>query len=551
MTHDLTPVEQAERSIDFERDPSSYKHITIECDGAVAWLKLKIQEDGGLRPGYALKVNSYDLGVDLELSDAVQRMRFEHPEVTCVVVTSALEGAFSAGANIFMLGTATHGFKVNFCKYTNETRLYIEDATDHSGQTYVCAVNGVGSGGGYELPLACKEIYLIDDKRSAVALPEVPYLGVLPGTGGLTRVVDKRKVRRDRADIFCTLAEGLKGKRAVQWGIVDASWPPSKFNDEVTKRAKEIAGAGRPDRKGIEITPLQPQVSETEVVYRHVKMTFGPVHRTATIEVTVPDSVPEIPASPRELGADWFGFRVWREIDDAILRLRFNYPDVGLVLWKTRGPQATMLKLDADLLAHKDDWFIHEVIHFIKRVNKRVDLTAKSFFALIDRDSCFAGSLFELALGADRAYMLEDDGVQVQLSGMNAGPLPMSNGLTRLQSRFLAEPGRVEEALGHGKPFDAKDAEDAGIITLAYDDLDWDEDVRLAIEERVSLSPDSLTGMEASLRFAGPETMETKIFGRLSAWQNWIFQRPNAVGEKGALKLYGRPESPEFDWRRT
>ncbi len=549
---DLSRVEQLERQMNFETHPSQYRHIQLEIDGPIARLKLAIQEEGGLRPDdYKLKLNSYDMSVDIELADAVRRLRFEHPEVTCVIVTSATDGTFSAGANIFMLRTSTHGFKVNFCKFTNETRLEMEDATDHSGQTYIAALNGIASGGGYELPLACKEIYLVDDKRSAVSLPEVPFLGVLPGTGGLTRVVDKRKVRRDIADIFCTIAEGAKGKRAVQWGLVDKVWPLSKFHDNVEARAKEIAGDGRTDRKGVELGRLDPEVTDNGLQYRHVSLTFDADARTATLEITVPDSLPEIPEDPTELGSDWFALRAFRELDDAILRLRFNHPNIGLVMLHTKGSADTVLALDRALLARRDHWFVNEVIHHMKRVLKRVDLTAKSFFAIIEKGSCFSGSFYELALASDRIYMLDDEGISIRMSEMNAGPLPMSNGISRLATRFLDDPDKVKEILEADEPFEGEDAESEGLVTMAYDDIDWEDEVRVAIEERSSLSPDSLTGMEASLRFAGPETLETKIFGRLSAWQNWIFQRPNAVGKQGALQLYGQPETPQFDWRRT
>ncbi len=536
--------------IAFETHPDRYRHLKLEVDGAVARILLNIQEDEGLRPGYQLKLNSYDLGVDLELADAVQRLRFEHPEVTAVVVTSALDGVFSSGANIFMLGSSPHGFKVNFCKFTNETRLSIEDATAHSGQTYIAALNGIASGGGYELPLACEEIYLVDDRRSAVALPEVPYLGVLPGTGGLTRVVDKRKVRRDLADVFCTLAEGIKGKRAVQWNLVDGVFPASKFEEKVAARAREVAAGGRPDRQGVPLEPLEPEVGEDgSVTYRHVTLSSGPSPRTARLVLRAPAEVPPLPATPSELGAGWYPLRAFRELDDALLRLRFNHPDVGLVLLETEGDAAKVLELDAQLAA-SDDWFVHEVRHFIKRTLKRLDLTARSFFALVQPSSCFAGTFFELALSADRIYLLDEEGSAVTLSAMNAA-YPMSNGLTRLQTRFLANPGRAEELLAEPRSYAGDDAEEAGLITALVDELDWEDEVRLAIEERASLSPDSLTGLEANLRFAGPETLETKIFGRLSAWQNWIFQRPNAVGPRGALTLYGQPESAEFDWRRT
>jgi benzoyl-CoA-dihydrodiol lyase len=494
--------------LNFQTSPDQYKHLKLEIDGPVAWIKLNIQETKGIMDHYQLKLNSYDMSVDIELADATQRLRFEHPEVSGVVVTSAQEGIFSAGANIFMLGSSSHAFKVNFCKYTNETRLYIEDATENSGQTYIAALNGIASGGGYELPLACKEIYLVDDKRSAVALPELPYLGVLPGTGGLTRVVDKRKVRKDLADMFCTLAEGVKGKRAKEWGLVDDVFPTSAFIEKVKERAKAIA-TRKNNRAPIKLEPI------TE--YKHISLTMGE-KRTATLEV--------------RSGGDLL--RTFREIDDVLLHLRFNLPEVGVVIVKTKGKIEDVLNAEQNL--HP------ETLLLIRRVLKRMDVTSKSFYALIEKDSCFAGCFLELALASDRAYMLEEDGVEIATSDLNNGPLPMANGWTRIRSKNL------EFAKGR---FDAEGARQRGLVTVTADDIDWEDEIRLAIEERASFSPDSLTGMESNLRFYGPETMETKIFGRLSAWQNWIFQRPNAVGEKGALTLYGRPESPEFDWRRT
>ncbi len=537
----------------FETHPDEYRHIKLAVDGPIARLDLDIQEDGGQREGYELKLNSYDISVDIELADAVRRLRFEHPEVSCVVIGSALEGVFCSGANIFMLSTSTHSFKVNFCKFTNETRLEIEDATQHSGQTYMIALNGVASGGGYELALACEEIYLVDDRRSAVALPEIPFLGVLPGTGGLTRVVDKRHVRRDLADVFVTLAEGVKGKRAVEWGLVDGVFPTSTFDERINERAAEIAKDGYPDRSGVTLDALEPEEDpETgTVTYRHVALELDSAARTATLTVTVPTDIPEIPEDPCALGADLVALRMFRELDDALLRLRFNHPEIGLVLVKTRGEIRDVLAMDEALAARSDHWFISETLHFMKRVCKRMDVTARSFFALVEPGSCFAGSLMELALAADRSYMLEEDGVDVALGQLNAGPLPMGNGLTRLETRFIGDPEKPSALLAHEGPFDATGAEEAGLITLCFDDIDWEDEVRLAVEERAGLSPDALTGMEASIRFPGPETMETKIFGRLSSWQNWIFQRPNAVGETGALTLYGRPGTAAFDWNRT
>ena len=541
-------------SVSFQTHPDRYKHVRLSVDGAVARIDLNVQEDQGERPDdYTLKLNSYDVGVDIELADAVQRLRFEHPEVSCVVISSALDGVFCSGANIFMLGSSAHAFKVNFCKYTNETRLYIEDATAHSGQTYIAALNGVASGGGYELPLACEEIYLVDDRRSAVALPEVPFLGVLPGTGGLTRVVDKRKVRRDRADVFSTLAEGIKGRRAVEWGLVDGVFPSSKFDDAIAARASEIAGDGHPDRTGITLSPIEAQVDDDgNRTYEHVSLVFGPEPRVATLTVRVPDSLPAIPDDARTLGEDWWALKAFRELDDALLHLRFNHLGTGLVLLKTEGSAQTVLDLDAALLDRQDDWFVREVTLHQKRVLKRLDMTAKTLFALIEEGSCFAGSLLEVALAADRQYMFDEDGVSIALSGMSFGPLPMGNGLTRLQTRFLADPDHAPSLQPRvGELLDAQEAMDLGLVTDAFDDIDWEDEIRLVVEERASMSPDALTGMEANLRFAGPETMETKIFGRLTAWQNWIFQRPNAVGPKGALTLYGRPETAEYDYDRT
>ena len=535
----------------FETHPDRYKHLKIEVDGPVARVLIDIQENEGLRPGYALKLNSYDLSVDIELADAVQRMRFEHPEVGAVIVTSAQEGVFSSGANIFMLGASTHAHKVNFCKFTNETRFSIEDASEHSGQVYIAALNGVASGGGYELPQACQEIYLVDDRRSAVSLPEIPYLGVLPGTGGLTRLVDKRHVRRDIADVFVTLAEGVKGKRAVEWGLVDDVFPTSKFKASVEARALEVANGGKPDRKGVALEALEPTEGEGRLDYQHVSMEISADGRTATLQITVPDSVPEMPGTPSDLGSAWFPLRAFRELDDALLRLRLNYPLVGLLLFKTRGNAASMIAFDEQLDKFASDWFVNEVRLFIKRTLKRVDYMAKSMFAIVDEGSCFVGTLYELVLAADRSFMLEEDGVTFQMTNMNQGAYPMGNGLTRMQTRFVWDQDLANERAANRDVIDADEANELGLITVAADDIDWDDEVRLAIEERVSLSPDSLTGMEASIRFGGPETLETKIFGRLTAWQNWIFQRPNAVGPKGALSLYGRPESPEFDFNRT
>jgi benzoyl-CoA-dihydrodiol lyase len=542
--------------VDFERTPETYQHWRLSFDGPVATLSMDVQEDGGLRPDYRLKLNSYDLGVDIELADAIQRIRFEHPEVRSVVITSLKERVFCAGANIFMLRGSTHAWKVNFCKFTNETRLAIEDASAHSGLRFIAALNGICAGGGYELALACDEILLVDDGNSAVSLPETPLLGVLPGTGGLTRVVDKRKVRRDLADVFSTVAEGVKGRRAVEWRLVDAVYPTSQFKTRVAQRATELAMASdRADRgPGIRLNPLSAAIDDSSMTYSTVKLEFDRQARVATLTVSAPAG-PQ-PSTPDEMvaaGDRYWPLRACRELDDALLRLRFNEPTIGTISVKTSGDAEQVLAIDAALVAHQDHWFVREIINFIRRTLKRMDLTSRSFFALIQPGSCFAGTLFELALAADRSYMLDDPEQTntIALSAMNAGPLTMSNGLTRLQTRFLATPDVVAELLAENEPFDPAAALDAGLVSFAPDDLDWDDEVRLAIEARAALSPDALTGMEANLRFAGPETMETKIFGRLTAWQNWIFTRPNAVGEKGALTSYGSQSRPEFDFGRT
>ena len=542
--------------INFETSPEQYKHWKLTFDGAVATLSMDVQEDETLAEGYKLKLNSYDLGVDIELSDAVQRLRFEHPEVRCVVVTSLKPRIFCAGANIYMLGTSQHGFKVNFCKFTNETRCAIEDASRHSGQRYVAALNGTASGGGYELAIACDEIYLVDDAVSAVSLPEVPLLGVLPGTGGLTRLVDKRKVRRDRADVFSTLAEGLKAKRAKEWGLIDGSFPTSKFQEGIGERVQKIldeageSGAGR----GIELHPLDVEVTADGREYRHVTLKYNREGRYADLTMRGPEA--ELPTGADEigeLGDSYWPLRAYREMDDALLHLRLNEPLIGLVLLHTEGEIENVLAVDKALVENRDHRLVREIILHVARVLRRLDLTAKSFFALVEPGSCFAGNLLELLLAADRGYMLNDpeQKVELALSELNAGALPMPNGLTRLQSRFLAEPERAEEVFEHAGRFDAEEAEGAGLVTFAPDDLDWEDEIRVAVEERTSLSPDALTGMEASLRFAGPETTDTKIYGRLTAWQNWIFQRPNAVGPQGALTNYGKPTQPQFDFRRT
>ena len=489
--------------------------------------------------------------MDIELADAIQRLRFEHPEVRAVVVTSAKDRVFCSGANIYMLGTSTHAFKVNFCKFTNETRLSLEDASAHSGLKSLAAINGACAGGGYELALACDEILLVDDASSAVSLPEVPLLGVLPGTGGLTRVVDKRKVRRDLADVFSSLGEGVKGKRAVQWNLVDETTPLSRFAARVPEKAKALAEKA-PARTGpgVELKPLEGKYGPSGVEHQYVSLKMDAGTRTAELIVRGPEGdEPKAPADMRARGSELWALRAFRELDDALLDLRFNRPEIGVVVLKTEGDAARVLAADEALVAGREDWFVSEVLHHMKRVLKRLDLTARSFIAVIDKGSCFAGSLLELAFAADRSYMLAaEGGPALAVSPLNAEGLPMSNGLTRLQTRFLGAPDKIPAP---GATFEGEDALDAGLVTFAPDDIDWEDEVRLAIEERSTVSPDALTGMEANLRFAGPETMETKIFGRLSAWQNWIFQRPNAVGEKGALTLYGKPERARFNWTRT
>ena len=542
--------------LSFQTSPDRYHHWKLTFDGPIATLSMDVQEDAGLSPDYRLKLNSYDLGVDIELADAVQRLRFEHPEVHAVVVTSLKERIFCAGANIFMLRGATHAWKVNFCKFTNETRLAIEDASRHSGLKFLAAVNGICAGGGYELALACDEIFLVDDGNSAVSLPETPLLGVLPGTGGLTRVVDKRKVRRDLADVFGTVAEGIKGKRAVEWRLVDAVYPTSQFSNRVAARALELAGqSDRPAAgPGITLGPLAAEIHSDGIRYSTVTLDIEREKRVANLTVRGPGAdEPTTPDAIVAVGDRFWLLRAFRELDDALLHLRINEPLIGTVVVRTEGEGSHVLAIDEVLRAHADHWLVREIVHFVKRTLKRMDLTSRSFFALIEPGSCFAGTLFELALAADRSYMLDDADRPntIALSPMNAGPLTMSNALTRLQTRFLGEPASVAEVLGASGPFDPQAAYEAGLVSFAPDELDWDDEVRLAIESRAAFSPDALTGMEANLRFAGPETMETKIFGRLTAWQNWIFQRPNAVGEKGALTAYGSQGRPEFDFRRT
>jgi benzoyl-CoA-dihydrodiol lyase len=552
--------------INFQTSPEQYQHWKLSFDGAVATLSMDVQEDQTLAEGYKLKLNSYDLGVDIELADAIQRLRFEHPEVRAVVVTSLKPRIFCAGANIYMLGTSSHAFKVNFCKFTNETRCALEDDSRHSGRRYIAALNGTASGGGYELAIACDEIYLVDDGNSAVSLPEVPLLGVLPGTGGLTRLVDKRKVRRDRADVFSTLAEGLKGKRAKEWGLIDDSFPTSKFQESIAARVREVTQAVslRPDEStqadslrhtgGIKLNPLTAESTADGREYKYLSLKLNREKRYADLTVRGPEAgLPSTPEGIQKLGDSYWPLRAYRELDDVLLHLRVNEPETGLVCLRTEGIVDSVLAVDDTLAANRDHWLLREIILHAARVLRRLDLTSKSFFAVIEPGSCFAGNLLELSLSADRTYMLNnrDEKIEIATSELNAGALPMSNGLTRLLSRFLADPDNVNQILGHEARFDTEAAEEAGLVTFAPDDLDWEDEIRLAIEERTSLSPDALTGMEASLRFAGPETMDTKIYGRLTAWQNWIFQRPNAVGPQGALTNYGKPTQAQFDYKRT
>jgi len=541
--------------INFQTSPDRYRHWKLDITGAVATLSMDVSEDDTLMEGYKLKLNSYDLGVDIELADAVQRLRFEHPDVRVVVITSLKPRIFCAGANIYMLGTSSHAFKVNFCKFTNETRCSIEDDSRHSGRRYIAALNGTASGGGYELAIACDEIYLVDDGNSAVSLPEVPLLGVLPGTGGLTRLVDKRKIRRDRADVFSTLAEGLKGKRAKDWGLIDDTFPTSKFQESIDLRVRQIAGTENNKVSGIKLNPIHVEVSSNKLEYKYVSVTFERDQRYANLTVRGPEASSALTIQEIEQAGDSFWpLQAYRELDHALLHLRVNEPEIGLVCLRTVGEVSNVEAIDQALAANRDHWLVREILLNMARVLRRLDLTAKSFFAICEPESCFAGNLLELLLAADRSYMLNDPDrmtATVMTTELNAGALPMSNGLTRLQSRFLSEPEKVEEILGQSRSFNTEEAENAGLVTFAPDDLDWEDEIRVAIEERTSLSPDALTGMEASLRFAGPETMDTKIYGRLTAWQNWIFQRPNAVGEHGALTNYGKPTKAQFDYKRT
>jgi len=540
--------------IDFNRHPDSYQHWQLQIDGPIAHLRMAVDADHAFGDGYELKLNSYDLGVDMELCDAIQRLRFSHPEVKVLVIGSANERAFCAGANIGMLAASTHPFKVNFCKYTNETRLSLEDASERSGLESICAINAACAGGGYELALACDEIHLVNDNNSAVSLPEVPLLGVLPGTGGLTRLVDKRKVRRDRADVFCTMAEGLRGKKALAWGLVDRIWPKSKFDDNVQERAAELAESlpGRNAPEGIDLPPVRAEQHDNGFSYQHVDVVLEPAKRTATVTVRGPSGPqPKTGEDYQQAGASAWALSCYRELDDAICQLRFCHEEIGLLLLQTRGDRDELLAVERDLAANKQHWLVGEILAQMARTCRRWDLTARSTFALVDAESCCAGAFLELSIGCDRVYLLEDDNSRMAIGPLSDGLLPMSHRITRLQNRFLMDLPHASE-LATGMPTLAGDeADEQGLCTFLLDEIDWEDDVRIAIEERASLSPDALTGMEASLRFAGGETCDSKIFGRLSAWQNWIFTRPNATGGAGALTRYGAPESAQFDWRRT
>jgi benzoyl-CoA-dihydrodiol lyase len=540
--------------ITFDTDPGRYRHWRLSCEGPVATLTLDVAEDGGLDPGYLLKLNSYDLGVDIELHDALNRVRFEHPAIRTVVLTSGRERIFCSGANIYMLGQASHAQKVNFCKFTNETRNGIEDSSAHSGLKFIAAVNGACAGGGYELALACDEIVMVDDRSSTVSLPEVALLGVLPGTGGLTRLVDKRKVRRDLADVFCTTAEGVRADRAKAWSLVDWIAPPAGFRQLVAERAAALARiSDRPgDGKGVALKPIERLIDDGGYHYRWVQVDFARADRVATVTVTGPRAadVPGDLAGIVGAGPRWWPLATARELDDALLLLRANEPEIGSLVLKTRGDAQALLASDAAMMAHPSHWFVRETIGLMRRTFQRLDVSSRSLFAVIDEGSCFAGSLYELALAADRSYMLAE-GPQIALGPLNFGHLEMVNGRTRLASRFNDEAAAQELQRLLGMPLDATTALDRGLVTFAPDELDWDDEIRLALEERASLSPDALTGMEANLRFAGAETVATKIFARLSAWQNWVFSRPNAVGEHGALKNYGSGAKPRFDWTRV
>ena len=556
--------------VDFQTHPSRYQHWQLKVDGSTATLLMDTKEDGGIRPGYKLKLNSYDLGVDIELHDALQRIRFEHPEVRSVVITSAKQRVFCSGANIYMLGSSSHAWKVNFCKFTNETRNGIEDASRNSGLKFIAACNGTTAGGGYELALACDEILLIDDRSSAVGLPEVPLLGVLPGTGGLTRVTDKRKVRRDLADIFCTTPEGVQGQRAKEWRLADDVVKPAQWNDHIQRRAQELASqSDRPQNEtGVELTPLRREIDERGYHYEYVDITFDREARTASITVLAPEPArAKTLAEIKSAGASWWPLQMARELDDAILMLRTNELELGLWLFKTKGNAGAVLEIDRQLIEHRSDWFVREVVGMLRRTLARLDVSSRSMYAVIEENSCFVGTLFELALAADRSYMLNlpdnPESIFIALSEMNfdaanANPeaafpaLASASGTSRLAARFYGDQPKLSELRSHiGKRISAEQGAELGLVTAAPDDLDWPDELRLAIESRVALSPDALSGLEANLRFPERETMLTRVFGRLSAWQNWIFIRPNAVGQTGALKVYGTGSKAKFNWERV
>ena len=539
--------------INFDTEPQRYRHWRLSCAGAVATLTLDVAEEAGYSPSYRLKLNSYDLGVDIELHDALNRIRFEHPEVRVVVLTSGKERVFCSGANIYMLGQASHAEKVNFCKFTNETRNGIEDSSAHSGLKFIAAVNGACAGGGYELALACDEIVMVDDRSSTVSLPEVPLLGVLPGTGGLTRLVDKRKVRRDLADVFCTTVEGVRADRARAWGLVDSTAPPARFRQLVDERCLAWAeGSDRPtETAGVALVPLDRVFGDGGYRYRWVEVDIEPNERVATLTVTGPprDEVPGDLEQIVKAAASWWPLAMARELDDALLMLRANHREIGTLVLKTRGAIDATLAADRTMIANQGHWFVRETIGFLRRTLQRLDVSSRSLFAVIDQDSCFAGSLLELSLAADRSFMLAE-GPRIALSGLNFTGLEMVNGRARLVTRFNDEPAAAALERVVAEPLDAKAALEHGLVTFTPDELDWQDEIRVAIEERASLSPDALTGMEANLRFAGPETVATKVLGRLSAWQNWIFTRPNATGEQGALKRYGSGARARFHWER-
>ncbi len=555
----MEAVQSADQIVDFRTEPSRYRHWQLKFDGPIASLIMDTREDGGIRPGYKLKLNSYDLGVDIELHDALQRIRFEHPEVRAVVLGSAKSRVFCSGANIYMLGSSSHAWKVNFCKFTNETRNGIEDASRHSGLKFLAACSGITAGGGYELALACDELILVDDRSSAVSLPEVPLLGVLPGTGGLTRLVDKRKVRRDLADIFCTLPEGIQGQRAKDWHLVDDVVKPAKWDEHILKRSRELAAlSDRPSGElGVKLTPLERTSDESGYHYRYLEVAIDRQGRTATLTIPAPEGAPVKGVEAiRAAGANWWPLAMARELDDAVLNLRTNELEIGLWIVKTSGDPEAVLEVDRQLSAHSSNWFVREVINLMRRTLARLEVSSRSIYAVIEEGSCFAGTLMELALAADRVYMLSipdrPHATLIALSEMNFGPYESVSERSRVSSRFYGEETSVAKVRATiGKTLNAEEAFDLGLVTATPDDLDWADEFRLAIESRMALSPDALTGLEANLRFAQPETMATRIFGRLSAWQNWIFVRPNAVGTSGALKVYGSGNKAKFDRERV